>query len=234
MNATREQILENGYALCQPLLSEAQSAQLHRVVNDLAPDSLAANDTIEKILLTLARQPSVLSQLTSLIGPNVMLRNGDVFIKAPRSEREIAWHVDTCHPWPESQSMWNVWISLNPITGRNGALEFLRKSQHHRFRTPIPDRHNLNLSDVQISELTEFITVKNEMPAGHFSLHSFRTAHRSGANRSRSPRIALVLRVFSAATPSSIVECGEAICLKGNRMGWSSPEHLPISWCVQS
>ena len=233
MSSNREQTVENGYALGQPLLNEAQSAQLYRVVNAMVPESNAANKGIEKILLTLARQPTLLNQLTAVVGPNLMLRNGDVFIKSSRSKREIAWHVDTCHPWPESQSLWNVWIALNPITARNGALEFLVKSQHHRFSNPIPDRHNLNLNDIQIAELADLSAVMNEMPAGHFSLHSFRTAHRSGANRSKSPRIALVLRVFSASTPPNIIECGEAICLKGTAMGWKAPKQLPISWCVQ-
>lgn len=229
-----ETAIQQGYLLNQPLLTSSQAAQLHTLISQLKENTPSADEKIRRIVRTISLQPSLLAQLKILVGPNILLRNADVFIKQPRTKREIAWHVDTPHPWKHSSSMWNIWIALNETTLRNGALEFCVNSHRHLFSQPIKDKEHLNLSPQQLAELDDYERVHNCMSAGYFSAHSFRTAHRSGANRSMKKRIALVLRLFSAETSQEISECGQAVTLSGHSNHYQDPSSLPITWSVHS
>ena len=67
-------------------------------------------------------------------GPDLLLRNYDVFTKIGASRLAINWHTDTGHLGRSTDGMLTLWLALTPSTRRNGAMQFV-KGSHRSGRT---------------------------------------------------------------------------------------------------
>lgn len=240
---------EKGFIQGIPLLSERQALKLRRHVEETEKQYqaeiedknlshtpwLSLDHPLQRIFQSLAKHPVILKQVSQLIGPNILLRNGDIFIKNVGSILIIGWHVDTHFSWEQSAGMINCWIGLNPTSPFHGGLEYIPKSHKHSFKNEPPNKKRLSLSPEQLEELDLTTAVPNIMPAGHMAFHSFRTVHRSTANESEIRRIGLVLRFISAETSPKIAEAGQAFLVQGNPQKWKNRllPYFPISWSIK-
>lgn len=237
---------KQGFIQGIPVLSESQALKLRRHIEnaeqqyqkeiqekrqDSAPWS-NPNHTIQRIFQSLARHPVILQHASQAIGPDILVRNGDVFIKSPQKKTEICWHVDTPFSWPESKGMINCWIGLNPTSPFHGGLQYIPKSHQHIFEQEPPDKYSLSLTSKQVKELNLKSAVSNIMPTGHMAIHSFRTVHNSLVNKSEIRRIGLVIRFISAQTTPEVAETGQAFLAQGNPRLWKNKlrPYFPISW----
>jgi ectoine hydroxylase-related dioxygenase (phytanoyl-CoA dioxygenase family) len=172
--------------------------------------------------------------MSQLLGPDLLVRNGDVFIKRPGCVQEIDWHVDSSFPWDRSEGLATCWIGLTPATQDNGGVQYIPESHRHVFTREPMDRFDLTLSAEMVSELDLSSGIQGIMDPGQMAVHAFRTVHRSEANRSDDRRIGMVLRFMAARTFPDVAECGQAFLVQGDPGAWSGklrPE-FPISWSI--
>lgn len=66
-----------------------------------------------------------------LCTPTVRLLMDEVFVKEPATDLAVPWHTDASY-WPVSgRAMMSIWIALDEVDARNGAVRFLPAS-HRR------------------------------------------------------------------------------------------------------
>lgn len=218
----------DGFLIGLPALSAAQAAALRR--------HLGQRPAAERLLRALAGHPAVVAAAQGLLGPDVLLRNIDVFIKGPRSGQSTDWHVDTDTPPAPAAALLNVWIALTDSTPEGGCLEYL--PGHHR--RPLPEepqsRADLTLSaQARMALALPAGAVAGPLSVGQMALHAARTPHRSGPNRTDTPRIGAVLRLLSARASPEAAGCGQAVLLVGHPRDWAGRLHheATVGWNIQ-
>lgn len=180
----------------------------------------------------LARHPRVLDAVASVLGPDVLIRNADVFVKHPGVRRGIGWHQDTAVVGEDADRLVTVWVGLTEATVANGALQYAAGS--HRLHIPggPTDRYTLTFTKEAAAHLDPARTVHNVMAPGMLSLHHFRTAHRSGPNTTTSRRVAFVGRYMAPRISPETAESGQATLVRGtDRFGhFALKERFPMTW----
>lgn len=182
----------------------------------------------------LATDARLLDLASAILGPNLLIRNVDLFVKAPRSRRVVGWHQDTAETGPDADGLLTLWVALTPATKASGCLAFLAGSH----RKPLPggpaDRDHLTLRKEALSALDPRSIVFNELPVGHASVHHFRTVHASAQNRTHERRLSFVVRLVRPDVPTSIAETGAAMLVRGadTHGHYSLKPTFPIGWRV--
>ena len=185
----------------------------------------------EPLLHALAAQPALVAAVGAILGPDLMVRNADVFIKLPGCEGRIDWHLDTAMPWPGCSGMVNLWIALSPSGPESGGVSYL--PGHHRA-SPLDgptDRAHLTLTQVARTSLPLQQAICPTLAPGEAILHAFSTPHCSGGNTTGAPRIGLVLRYIAAGLSPEIAECGQGFLVHGRATGAIQQRaDFPVGW----
>jgi non-heme Fe2+,alpha-ketoglutarate-dependent halogenase len=180
----------------------------------------------------LVRQPSILDAASSILGPNLLVRNADVFLKEPSTSRGIGWHQDTAERGPDADCLLTAWVGLTASTRENGCLEFSARS--HRLELPDgpTDKFSLTLKPRAVAALDPAATVPNLMEPGMMSMHHFRTVHRSAVNRSSQRRVGFVVRFMSPAISQATAESGQATLVRGvnEPKNLGLKDRFPMTW----
>lgn len=163
----------------------------------------------------LARHPRILDAVESILGPDLLLRNADVFLKEPGNPRGIGWHLDTAMRGPEVDQIVTVWLGLTPSTRENGGLLYAAGS--HRLEIPggPKDRFSLTLTKDAAATLDPARTHVNVMEAGMCSIHHFGLVHASGPNRTSARRLGFVGRYMATSIDPAVAESGSATLVRG-------------------
>ena len=189
---------------------------------------------LKNLFHTLARNSRVLDAVESILGPDNLVRNGDVFIKEPMTDPGIGWHQDTTMRLPEADHLLSVWIGLTPSTPENGGMRFSRGTHLDDLPTPHRPRDNTELTlTAEASRLMDpSRTVDNVLGAGEMSMHHSLTLHSSGPNGFDDRRIAFVIRYMSTAISPEGAECGVAMLVRGkDTVGrFHLKEDFPVTW----
>jgi ectoine hydroxylase-related dioxygenase (phytanoyl-CoA dioxygenase family) len=182
----------------------------------------------------LARHPVVLDAVESILGPDILIRNADVFLKEPGLKRGIGWHVDTAVQGPDADRLLTAWIGLSASTVENGGLQFSAGSHRRVYPGGPKDRYTLTFTKETAALLDPADTRSNVMEPGMMSLHHFRTAHRSGPNLSTGRRIAFVGRYMAPAISAETAESGQATLVRGtDRFGhFALKPRFPLTWTM--
>ncbi len=181
----------------------------------------------------LARHPAIVEAVASILGPNVLVRNADIFIKEPGLRRQgIGWHWDTAQTLADADDFLTVWLGLTESTDDNGGLRFARGG--HRLTIPDPprDRHTLTFTPTARAALADSEVVYNDMPAGRMSIHHALMPHSSMPNRTDSRRAAFVIRFMSTRITQEMAESGIATLVRGrdDYGHFSLKEAFPVTW----
>ncbi|MCB9664137.1 MAG: phytanoyl-CoA dioxygenase family protein [Alphaproteobacteria bacterium] len=185
----------------------------------------------------LATHPRLLAAVRALLGPDVLVRNADVFVKEPGVGRTVAWHLDTAERDGTEDGFLTAWLGLGVegATADNGGLRFLRGG--HRLEIPDRprDRHHLTLSDTARAVVTPDRVVQSVMAPGRASLHHALMPHFSGGNRSAHRRIAFVVRYLRPDVSPAMAESGQAMRVAGqDRVGaFTLTDDFPVTWTPQ-
>ena len=178
------------------------------------------------------RHPRILAAASSVLGPNVLIRNADIFVKAVDDPKRIRWHVDCTSPESEANKLLTMWIAISDSTMENGAVEWVKGS--HAFELPpeVHDKASLSYPPEGAAHLDQLPRAPNLLRAGQMSLHHFRTVHRSGTNLTEKPRIGLVLRMMAGDVTPTAAETGKGILLAGENIPghFKLVQELPVSW----
>ncbi len=180
----------------------------------------------------LVRHPAIIGAVTSLLGPNVLLRNADIFVKPVKSSKGINWHTDTTAGGGDADKMLTAWLAISPSTPRNGCMEWLVGSHRKPLPDEVADKHSLTFGIDSSKTAANACRDYNLLEAGELSLHHFRTVHRSLHNRTSRPRTGLVMRFMASDTPKEVAESGKGTLVAGQNV----PGHFrlettfPVSW----
>ena len=189
----------------------------------------------------LVRHPTIIDAVSSVLGPDVLLRNADIFVKPVDSSTGINWHTDTTAGNADADTMLTAWLAISSSTRRNGCMEWLPGSH----RAPLPpeakDKHSLTFDPESTEAANAADRRANILKPGELSLHHFRTTHRSRRNQTSRPRIGLAMRFMASNTPPAVAESGKATLIAGSnlpghfeledsfRVGWSRTEAAQLT-----
>ena len=191
-----------------------------------------ADHPLRAWMTELVDDPRLHAMLVPLLGPDLLLRNADVFAKAPGLRRGIGWHWDTAELGPDADHLVTVWLALTTATPANGGLRYAAGS--HRLIPPDAptDRHRLTFSPTAVAALDPASFVDNALQPGQVSVHHFRLAHSSGPNTTTGRRIGIALRVLSPRCSPETAESGQAYRMTGTGpVGrWQLRDRFPMTW----
>ena len=144
----------------------------------------------------------IVSPLTSLLGPNILLWSINWFIKEPLDEKFVSMHQDANYWGLDPFNVITAWVALSDATEPTGPMRFLPGS-HTR---PLYEHDNTYHADNLLSRgqaikapLDESMVRAAPLRAGEMSLHHVGIVHGSGTNETSDRRIGMVLRY--CATP---------------------------------
>lgn len=195
--------------------------------------------------------PTIIASVKSVLGPNLFIRNADIFIKPvdPRLhstvdkqvpsgpmpeglDYEIRWHVDTVAPPTPAGKMVTAWLGLTDSSLDNGCMEWLPGSHLMALPPECKDKHSLTFKGKNLRMANGSVRVANEMQAGQLSIHHFRTVHRSGINVTPAARVGLVIRFMAADTDPEVAESGRGFLVAGKPIDdrFSLMPTFPVTW----
>ncbi len=170
---------------------------------------------------SLVRHPRILDYVESILGPDILIRNADVFVKNPGVRRGIRWHIDTAEKGPDADRLLTVWLGLTESTDENGGLHYSAASHRQTLPDAPKDKYNLTLSPTACAALDPAREVVNVMEAGMMSMHHFSLVHASGPNRTAARRVGFVGRYMAPAISQATAESGVATLLRSlHRRRW--------------
>jgi phytanoyl-CoA hydroxylase len=187
---------------------------------------------VQRWCRAMSTHPRILAAVSAILGPNLLIRNADVFIKEPRNTRRIMWHVDTAAPLEEARLMVTAWLGMTPSTLANGCMDFITGSHQDPLPRGPRDKQSLTFRGSTLERLERLDRVANVMPVGHLSLHCFRTIHRSNGNFTPDRRFGYVTRFVAPSVSAEAAECGAAYVALGDNTPrtLSEQSHFPVSW----
>ncbi|MGA3171535.1 MAG: phytanoyl-CoA dioxygenase family protein [Chthoniobacteraceae bacterium] len=115
------------------------------------------------------------------------------------------WHQDESfrHPIFDYEEI-SIWVPLQPVGDANGCMEFIPGSHRGEVlahRSPNNDRRAHALECCGDFDLSQAISCP--LPAGGCTIHTARTLHGTGLNRSPAPRLAYVLSFGTPPRPAA-------------------------------
>jgi ectoine hydroxylase-related dioxygenase (phytanoyl-CoA dioxygenase family) len=243
-----DQYWADGYVNGITILTEEQMAiarrkliALERAELDADPEQwsqdqyapwLDANSEWWRWFQPMVTHPRILAAVEALLGPNILIRNADIFIKPAQNMERINWHVDSTASMEDADKMLTAWFAISESKPENGCMEFLPGS--HRLDLPdnVRDKENLTFAGVALKQANRSKRASNVMRAGQLSLHHFRTAHSSSGNATEMPRIGLVIRFIATDVSPTSAESGRGFLAAGhNDPGhFSLRKNFPVTW----
>jgi len=177
----------------QALRDDLESAEAE-LADD--PDKLALLRSYPDRLLpsfdALTRHPALIEAASAILGPNLMVWSGSLFIKEANSPKIVSWHQDLTYWGLDDAEETTCWVALSPATVDSGCMKFVPGSHKTRI---VP--HNDTYDD-------------NNLPAalqpGQASMHHGHLFHASGPNITNDRRIGMAIRYIK---PSMKQESGD-------------------------
>lgn len=193
---------------------------------------LRRDHPFEDWFIELAIHPRVLDAVESVLGPDILVRNGDVFTREVGGEEGVRWHVDSARPGPVMDGMLTAWIGLTESTADNGALQFAVGTHRDGVERGTPD--DLALTPDQVATVEAGEVALSEMSPGHLSLHHIRTVHKSGLNHTQQRRVAYVVRYMTPHVPTDAAEAGIGMLARGRcpTRHFTLRPNFPVTWNV--
>jgi hypothetical protein len=182
--------------------------------------------------MPMCTHPRIIGAVQSLLGPDVLIRNADIFIKPANQHQAIGWHVDTAKPAISAKKMLTAWFAISESTADNGCMEWLPTSHRMVLPEEVKDKETLTFEPEAENRADLSERAANVIHAGQLSLHHFRTVHRSGGNFTDTPRIGLVIRFMAADCDPSVAESGKAYLATGQikKTSFSLAPTFPVHW----
>ena len=148
----------------------------------------------------------IVSNVSDILGDNVIGWGSHFFCKMPNDGKQVAWHQDASY-WPLSPSKAvTVWLAIDDVDSENACMRFISGSHrfgHMTYRESSSDEHNVLNQSIENPE--QYGTLfDNELTAGQASIHSDLLLHGSEANQSSRRRCGLTLRYCAAEVRASL------------------------------
>jgi ectoine hydroxylase-related dioxygenase (phytanoyl-CoA dioxygenase family) len=190
--------------------SEASSIQsdLEKAETELAhdPERLglvrAYPDRLLPSFDRLVRHPNLIAAVSPLLGPDLMVWSGGLFIKEANSSKVVTWHQDLNYWGLDEVNEVTAWVALSPSTVASGCMRFVPGS-HQRLLVPHTDtfdENNLLSRGQEIAvDVDDSDGVNVILEPGQSSLHHGHLFHASGPNTTGHRRVGAAIRFISTS-----------------------------------
>ncbi len=145
----------------------------------------------------LVRNPNLVAAAAEVLGPDLMVWNGGLFIKEASSPHIVSGHQDLTYWGLDEVDEVTAWVALSPSTLESGCMRFVPGSHRKRL---VPHRdtfaeNNLLTRGQEIAvEVDDSDGVDVVLKTGQASLHHGHLFHASGPNRTDDRRIGVAIR----------------------------------------
>ncbi len=191
------------YDVMSPDEAKAIRADLEAAEAELAdrPAELALLRSYPDRLLpsfdALIRHPRLIEAASQVLGPDLMVWSGGLFLKEPNTSNYVSWHQDLTYWGLDDVQELTAWVALSPATIESGCMRFVPGS-HMRRLVPHVDSFaddNLLSRGQEIAvEVNESDAVDVILQPGQASLNHGHLFHASGPNRTDDRRIGASIR----------------------------------------
>lgn len=244
---------EDGYVIGVPIFEPDEARQIREEFLAIEAEQRAAHGgtwevrhhypwqsldhPMKALYHRIALNPRLVAAAASILGPTVLIRNCDIFVKEPGVKRTVAWHLDTAMHDGTEDAYVTAWLGLGEdgANATNGGLQFLRGGH----RTEIPDRpvdrHHLTFTPGAMSIVKPEKVVQTDMPQGHASFHHACMPHFSGPDHTPHRRIGFVVRFMGSRITAAMAETGSATLACGAYTGteFALKDDFPVTWTPQ-
>lgn len=145
----------------------------------------------------LIRNDTVIAAVSAILGPDLMVWRGSLFIKEANSPNIVSWHQDLTYWGLDDAEEATCWIALSPSTSASGCMNFVPGSHKNQLVPHIDtfDENNLLTRGQEIAvEVNEEDGVAAELQTGQASIHHGHLFHASGPNGTNDRRIGFAIR----------------------------------------
>lgn len=184
-------------------------------------------------LADLVRHPTILDQVESLLGPNLLCWASDFFSKSPDDGMRVTWHQDSTYWGLSKPDIVTAWVAFTPSTVASGCLRVVPGS-HLKDQLPHGDTF---AADNMLSRGQEIKVAVDERDAvdvvlqpGEMSLHHVRLIHGSEPNRAHHRRIGFAIRYLPTSVRQTSGMRDTATLVRGrDEFGHFDLEPAPVS-----
>ena len=198
---------ENGFVCPIDVLSaddvSALRAEYEDAEAELADDAdrLALLRTYPDRLLpgfdALTRHPALIHAASAVLGPDLMVWSGGLFIKEANTPHIVSWHQDLTYWGLDDAQETTLWVAVSEASEASGCMRFVPGS-HKTHIVPHTDTYakdNLLSRGQEIAvDVREEDAVSAALKAGQASMHHGHLFHASGPNSTDDRRIGAAIR----------------------------------------
>jgi len=185
--------------------AEAECADDHEKLNLVRsyPDRLLPSFD------ALTRHPNLIAAVSEILGDDLLVWSGALFIKEANTSQIVSWHQDLTYWGLDDAEEVTCWVALSPATRESGCMRFVPGSHKKRL---VPhkdtfDANNLLSRGQEISvEVDDGDGVDIVLQTGQASMHHGHLFHSSGPNTTDDRRIGAAIRYIR---PSMRQETGD-------------------------
>lgn len=149
----------------------------------------------------LIRTPALIESVRPILGDDLMVWSGGLFIKEPNTPHIVTWHQDLTYWGLDDAEEVTAWVALSPANEESGCMRFVPGS-HKKQLVPHVDTfadNNLLSRGQEIAvDVDEADGVSVVLETGQASLHHGHLFHSSGPNRTADRRIGVAIRYIRA------------------------------------
>ncbi|WP_250469701.1 phytanoyl-CoA dioxygenase family protein [Caballeronia sp. GAFFF2] len=219
-NEQVEQYAKEGYVVVTDVFSDDLVERMRRVTDELVEQSralTASNDVfdlapshtaqkprvrrikdpikVDPVFMEALKHPKLIAALTSLLGPNLRVRNTKLNLKEAHVGDPVEWHQDWAFYPHTNQDVLAVGVMLDDCELENGPLLIIPDSHQSEIHSHHTDGYFCGAMDPTTSNVDFGKAVPCTGKAGSFSIHHARAIHGSAENTSNRPRRLLLYEI---------------------------------------
>ena len=202
---------KNGFSHAGRVLSREEAGEIRTLVERFErehPEAVGKLDLKATLLFPdldgLSAHPALMTQLTELMGPNIMVHSAAFRNKAPDGRTFVGWHQDTTYEQVSPPKIIG-WLAVTDTTIENGCLRFIPGSHEWgqlRHEEAVNPDSMLSHGHYVAEPFDEDLAVDVELDAGEAVFFHHAIVHGSAPNRSDDRRMALF---FDYVRPASVM-----------------------------
>ncbi len=145
----------------------------------------------------LTRNDTLIAAASSILGADLMVWSGSLFIKEANSTKIVSWHQDLTYWGLDDAEETTCWVALSPATVESGCMKFVPGSHKKKIvpHNDTFDDNNLLSRGQEIAvDVNEADAFTAALDAGQASMHHGHLFHSSGPNVTDDRRIGMAIR----------------------------------------
>jgi hypothetical protein len=150
----------------------------------------------------LIRHPKLIATASAVLGPDLMVWSGGLFVKKARSSKIVSWHQDLTYWGLDDAEEATCWVAISKASVESGCMKFVPGS-HKKRLVPHVDTFSDNNLLSRGQEIAVNVKEEDAVPAalnaGQASMHHGHLFHASGPNITDDRRIGTAIRYIKPA-----------------------------------